>query len=111
MRVEQPTSDPTREAGYAEAVEQLKSLNREAEDLFRGSRPDDAAAVITPGQLLQARLLAPPRPTLAAIEGVSDLDDLCARLLLSNTPDGWNLQLVLHSLDSAAISCPTTAKY
>src|SRR5262249_39504775 len=88
-RAEQPKPDPTREAGYLAAVEQLAELNREAQDLLKRGRADDAAAAITKGQPLQAQLLAAPQPTLAAMEAVSDLDELYARMLLSNHHDGW----------------------
>ena len=88
-RVEQPKSDPTADAGYQDAVEQLAALDREAADLLKRGRPDDAAAAIVKGQPLQARLLAAPRPTLAAMEAASDLDELYARMLLSNHNDGW----------------------
>jgi hypothetical protein len=88
-KVAAPKPDPTREAGYTEAVGQLVSLNQKARDLVQRGRPDDAAAAITEGQPLQARLLAAPQPTLAAMEAVSDLDDLYARMLLSNHNDGW----------------------
>src|SRR5689334_22618671 len=88
-KVEQPKPDPAKEATYLEAVQQLAALNREAEDLLHRGRPDEAAAAITRGQPLQARLLAAPQPTLAAMEQVSALDDLYARMLLSNRNDGW----------------------
>lgn len=35
------------------------------------------------------RLLAVPRPTLAAMEAASDLDDLYGRMLLANRHYGW----------------------
>jgi hypothetical protein len=97
-RVEQPKPDPTREAGYGEAVEQLAMLNRNAEDLLKRGRSDEAAAAITRGQPLQARLLAAPRPTLRAMEEASDLDDLYARMLLSNGHDGWARMLFQKNL-------------
>ena len=97
-RVDQPKVDPTTEGGYAEAVEQLAALNREAEDLLHRGRPDEAAAAITRGQPLQARLLAAPRPTLRAMQEASDLDDLYARMLLSNHQDGWARMLFQKNL-------------
>ena len=86
---EQPKPDPTKEAGYSQAIEQLNAINREAKDLLERGKPQEAAAAITRGQPLQAQLLAPPQPTLAALEAASDLDDLYARMLLSNHHDGW----------------------
>jgi hypothetical protein len=96
--VEQPKSDPTREARYAESVEQLAALNREAEDLLKRGRSEEAAAAIIKGQPVQARLLAAPRPTLRAMEEASDLDDLYARMLLSNGHDGWARMLFQKNL-------------
>jgi hypothetical protein len=86
---EQAKSDPAREAAYAAAVEQLAALNRQAEDQLKRGRRDDAAAAISRGLPLEARLLAASRPTLAAMEAVSDLDDLYARMLLSNGHEVW----------------------
>jgi hypothetical protein len=97
-RVEQPKPDPTTDIGYTEAVEQLAALNREAEDLLHHGRPDEAAAAITRGQPLQARLLAAPRPTLRAMQEASDLDDLYGRMLLSNHQDGWARMLFHQNL-------------
>jgi hypothetical protein len=88
-RVERATADPTTEPAYAQAVQQLAALNRQAEDLLKSGRSDAAADAITRGQPIQARLLAAPRPTLAAMEAASDLDDLYARMLLANHRDGW----------------------
>jgi hypothetical protein len=41
------------------------------------------------GESLSARLLAVPRPTLAATEAASDLDQLYGQMLLSNRKYGW----------------------
>lgn len=81
--------DPTTEAWYAPAVEQLVALNREAESLFHEGKGDAAAASITKGQALVQKLLAAPRPTLAAMEAAADLDDLYGRMLLANGNVGW----------------------
>jgi len=86
---EKARPDPTKEAAYTDAIDQLASINRQAEALLKGGRADDAAAAITKGLPLQARLLAAPRPTLAAMEAVSDLDDLYARALLEGGHDVW----------------------
>ena len=64
-------------------------MNAEAEALFRRGRQNESAALITQGQSLANRLLSAPRPTLAAMEAASDLDDLYGRMLLSNRNDGW----------------------
>jgi hypothetical protein len=81
--------DPTEEASYGQAVEQLTVLNREAESLLRSGNMDQAAAMITKGQPMGSRLLSIPRPTLAAMEAASDLDDLYGRMLLGNRHYGW----------------------
>ena len=97
-RPEQPKVDPTKEAGYADAVEQLAAVNREAESFLKRGRSQDAAAAITRGLPLQTRLLAAPQPTLGAMEAVSDLDDLYARVLLSSHRDGWARMLFQKNL-------------
>ncbi len=81
--------DPVTEAWYGVAGTELAAVNREAEGLLREGKDDQAATAITKGQALAARLLAAPRPTLAAMEAASDLDQLYARMLLSNRNYGW----------------------
>ncbi|MBZ5581316.1 MAG: hypothetical protein LAQ30_03770 [Acidobacteriia bacterium] len=87
--VPQARPDPTKEPAYTQAVQQLSALNRQAEGLLKAGRSQEAAAAITEGQPLQGRLLAAPRPPLAAMQAASDLDDLYARMLLLNHHDGW----------------------
>jgi len=91
--VERPTAestpDPTTEDWYGRAVEQLASMNRQAEGLLRSGKADRAAALITKSQDLLNRLLSVPRPTLEAMEAVSDSDDLYGRMLLANRHFGW----------------------
>jgi hypothetical protein len=81
--------NPAEEPWYTDTLEQLSSLNQEAEDLFRRKNVDQAAAIITKAQPLASRLLSVPRTTLAAMEAVSDLDDLYGRMLLANRHYGW----------------------
>ena len=81
--------DPTAEAWYAPVTVQLAAMNRQAEALLRQGKSDPAAALITQGQPLSLRLLAAPRPTLAAMEAASDLDQLYATMLLGNKNYGW----------------------
>jgi hypothetical protein len=85
----QPKPDPAQEAGYRQAVEQLAALNRSGEESFQRRRFQQAASAIGEGLPLQARLLTAPRPPLAAMEAVSDLDDLYARMLLHDGREGW----------------------
>jgi hypothetical protein len=85
----QAKADPTTEALYTSTVAQLTAMNRQAEGFFKEKNSEAAAALVTRGQPLQARLLAAPRPTLAAMEAISDLDDLYARMLLATNREGW----------------------
>ena len=87
--VPKPPPDPTAEAWYGPVTAQLAAMNREAAALLRASKSDPAAALITQGQPLSLRLLAAPRPTLAAMEAASDLDHLYATMLLANKNYGW----------------------
>lgn len=84
-----PKPDPTKEAWYSETTDQLAALNREAANLLQRGKSGEAATIITSGQPLMNRLLTAPRPTLAAMEAVSDLDDLYGRMLLTNQHYGW----------------------
>jgi hypothetical protein len=86
------------DAGYGQAVHQLTALNREAESFVQKGKLDEAAAVITKGQPLGNRLLSIPRPTLAAMEAASDLDDLYGRMLLGNRHYGWARMLFQKNL-------------
>ena len=81
--------DETKEPWYGQTVEQLAAQNLKAKNFLTNSKPDDAAALIQSGEPLASRLLAVPKPTLEAMEAASDLDDLYARMLLSNRNYGW----------------------
>jgi len=88
-RETKPKPEPTAEAWYAPAVEQLASMSKEASSLFERHRDDDAAKIVTQAQPLINRVLAAPHPTLAAMEAASDLDDLYGRMLVANGRHGW----------------------
>jgi hypothetical protein len=110
-----PTPAPPRqalagEAGYEEAVRQLNLLNREAEDLLRSGKGDQTAALITKGQPMMTRLLSVRRPTLAALEAASDLDELYGRMLLSNRHYGWARLLFQKNLARWTNWKPQTAE-
>ena len=81
--------DETKEPWYSRTVEQLAAQNREAKSLMARGKADDAAALIQSGEQVASRLLSVPRPTLAAMQGASDLDELYGRMLLSNRNYGW----------------------
>lgn len=87
--VEQPKPAVTTEAWYGEAVTRLAGMSRQAEDLLNRGQNDRAASIITEAQPLSNRLLTASRPTLAAMEAVSDMDDLYGRMLLRNRHYGW----------------------
>jgi hypothetical protein len=74
---------------YGKTVNQLTELNRSAERFFQDGKSDQAAAAIEKGQPLVSRLLNVPKPSLAAVEAASDLDDLYGRMLLSNRHYAW----------------------
>ena len=81
--------DPVTEPWYGVATAELTAANREAEALLREGKAGRAATEITKGQALSNRLLAAPRPTLAAMEAASDTDQLYATMLLGNKNYGW----------------------
>ena len=83
--------DVTTEAWYGQTVDQLATMTRSAEAFLKAGKPDDASALIQQGEPLASRLLSVPRPTLAATEAASDLDDLYGRMLLSNRHYAWAL--------------------
>ena len=81
--------DVTQEPWYRNAAQQLAAMNLQAQKLLESGKADDAAAVITAGEPWENRLLSAPRPTLPAMEAVSDLDELYGRMLLMNRNYGW----------------------
>jgi hypothetical protein len=83
-KAEAPKVDPTTEAWYAKSTERLANMDRSAEQLFQAGRSDEAAAIVTSAEALQARLLAAPRPTLEAMEAIADLDRIYGKMLVSN---------------------------
>lgn len=85
----QPAPDLTAQDWYAPTAAELAALAREAAAHFEAARFPEAAAAITKGQPLQARLLKATTPTLAAMEAASDLDDVYGRMLLHNGHAGW----------------------
>jgi hypothetical protein len=87
--VQQAKPDPTAESWYAPAVDRLAANARDAQTLLKRGRADDAAKVITDAQPLLNRVISVPRPTLAAMQAASDLDDLYGRMLLANSNSGW----------------------
>jgi hypothetical protein len=79
-----PKADPTSEAWYAESAQRLANLDRAAAQYFQAGRAQEAAAIITSAQSLEARLLAAPRPTFEAMEAIADLDRIYGKMLISN---------------------------
>jgi len=86
---DRPKPDVTAEAWYAPTVEQLSRMAREAASAVRRGNGDEAGKIITDAQPLVNKVLAAPRPTLAAMEAASDLDELYGRMLMGNGRYGW----------------------
>jgi hypothetical protein len=107
-RAMHPKPDPTKEAWYGETIGQLAAMAREAETLLRQNAPDRAAAIVTQGQPLSQRLLSVPRPTLAAMEAVSDLDQLYGQMLLGNRHYVWARVLFQKNLTRWTLWMPQT---
>ena len=83
---------------YTRGVEQLVSMYREASELLEIKKADEAGAIIAKAQPLMERLLGVPRPTRAAMEAASDLDQLYGRMLLTNHHYGWARMLFQKNL-------------
>lgn len=81
--------DPSADVWYGQTVAELDEVNLQAKASFQQGNSDVAAALIEKGQALSDRLLAVPRPTLAATEAASDVDQLYGQMLLSNRNYGW----------------------
>ena len=92
------TRDSNQDDPYRKSVQELASLDRQADDFFRAGKGDDAAAVIQKAQPLMKQVLSVPHPTLEAAEAASDLDDLYGRMLLSNHHYGWAQMLFQKNL-------------
>lgn len=81
--------DSTKEVWYGQSLSELAAIDRQAQESFRKGEANAAAALIEKGEPLSQRLLSVPRPTLAAAEAASDLDQLYGEMLLSNHNYGW----------------------
>jgi len=77
--------DPTQEPWYGESTQRLAAMASQAAQLLHAGQRDQAAAIVSQGQPLSDRLLSAPRPTLEAMEAVSDLDQLYAEMLAGNS--------------------------
>lgn len=82
-------ADAAQGSGYSDTVSRLAAMNRQAEALYQSGKSDDAAKLVMLGESLATRLLNVPHPTLAAVEAISDRDDLYGRMLLANRNYGW----------------------
>jgi hypothetical protein len=81
--------DETRESWYMQTVAQLTAMSREAEKLFQSGQRDAAADVIQQAQPVMSKALSVRKPSLAAAEACSDLDDLYGRMLYTNRNYAW----------------------
>ena len=80
---------PTQQRWYADTLQRLSQLNRQAERAFQAGKGDEASALILKAEPLANRLVSVVHPTLAAVEAASDLDQLYGQMLLSNRNYGW----------------------
>jgi hypothetical protein len=87
--VAQVETDPTKEEWYVKAVSALQDLNRDAEKLYQAGKFDEAGGLVTNGQPAEQLVLSVSRPSLAALQAASDLDQLYGRMLLRNRHYGW----------------------
>ena len=81
--------DPTTSPKYRADETRLSEMAKEAAALLKAGKRDPAADVIVKGEELAARLLAVSKPTLAATQSASDLDQLYGDMLFSNKRYGW----------------------
>ena len=81
--------DPSTEAWYATATAELTELTSQAKQDFESGKIDAASVLIQQGETVSARLLSIPRPTSAALEATSDLDELYGQMLFRNRHYGW----------------------
>lgn len=88
-----PPTDPTSEPWYAQTVAEIAANAKEAARLNRRGDSQRASSLILQTQPLVSRALQVPKPTLAAMEAASDLDDLYGRMLLANKHSVWARQM------------------
>ena len=81
--------DPTASPEYRADESTLAAMDLEAASLIQSGKKDAAADVIVKGEEIAARLLSVSKPTLAATQAASDLDQLYGDMLLSNKRYGW----------------------
>ncbi|MDE3197200.1 MAG: hypothetical protein KGN84_12700 [Acidobacteriota bacterium] len=82
-------ADPTAQPWYTDTLKDVNTLIGGVRQALHDNHPDAASALIQRGEPMAARLLAVPRPTLEATEAASDLDELYAQMLFSNSNYGW----------------------
>ena len=68
-------------------------MNAAAQAHFAAGRRQQAAALVTEGEALSKQLLGVSRPNLAAMEAVSDRDQIYGELLLSNRHAAYARQI------------------
>lgn len=88
-----PLTDPTRQPEYRAAIERLHTLNTEARQHYAAGRRKEAAALVNEGEEYSKQLLAANRPSLSAMEAVSDRDALYADMLFANRHFGHARQM------------------
>ncbi len=77
-------ADPTAAPGYRAAIAELAGLNQSAAERLKKGDRAEAGALIERGESFSRQLLAVPRPSLAALEAVSDRDQMYGEMLMAN---------------------------
>jgi hypothetical protein len=91
--------DPSQEAWYRQATDQLAAANRQAEAAYKDGKRDEAAAIIQKSEPVATKLLSVSKPTLEAVTAAADLDDLYGQMLLSNRHYAWARLLFQKNLN------------
>ena len=81
--------DASHEVWYSTATTELTELTAHAKQDFKTGKVDAASVLIQQGETVSARLMSIPRPSLAAFEATSDLDELYGQMLFHNRHYGW----------------------
>jgi hypothetical protein len=83
-------------------------MNRNATELIAKGKPDAASDLIVKGEELSKRLMSVRDPTLEATVAASDVDELYAKMLLSNHNYGWARLLFQKNVSRWKYRKPTT---
>ncbi len=90
-------ADPALEPAYLRAIEELAGLNGSAAGYLKKGDRSEASALIERGEPFSKQLLAIPQPSLAALEAVSDRDQMYAEMLMGNRHWAYARQMLLKN--------------